>query len=160
MAKPKRDHKAAYRRRDERARALGFRNYYDQRVRGGRLEAPRPKGETLRRARGHAGPKDLESVLRSGRVAILSQEPIGERGADGRYKEVRVTAQMTDGSQRRFRLRTSSPTGDQLSSQKLRALRQAIVDSGTDVYTNPSLDVLTLSGAGADEDLDYVEEAA
>jgi hypothetical protein len=64
MAKPPRP---AYDRNAE-ARALGFRNYYEIRIRGGITAAragritpdtPRPTGEELRQARGHAGLFDL-----------------------------------------------------------------------------------------------------
>lgn len=161
--KRSRDHAAAYRRRDERARAEGFASYYDKRVRGGKLDTPRPKGETLRHRRGHAGPADLEQLLRAGKVAVLSQEPVGQPGEDGRYRQVRVTAQLSDGSQRRFTLRSQGPTGDQLSRENLKSLRAAISDAGTDVYTNPSIDVLALGDRddGAEEDwLDIEDDEA
>jgi hypothetical protein len=127
--------------RNRRARELGFRNEYDRRTHG-------KEGDALRAARGHAGPADLEDALRSGRVAIMTQEPYGERNAQGQYEEVRVTVQMVDGSQRRYRLH-----GDQLTDEALAPLRDAASASGTDVYSNPSLDVLLL----VDDDLDSVE---
>lgn len=130
---------SAWEGRNARAQAAGFRNYYDYRAHDyGRSEG-KLAGDALRQARGHASAADLESTLASGRVVVLSQEPVGDRLPDGRYREVRVTAQMVDGSQRRFRLR-----GKQLTEPELRPLRAAIQDSGTDVYNNPSLDVLAI----------------
>lgn len=157
----RRDYAAEYARRSERARELGYGSYYERRVRAGRPpSAEAPTGERLRLQRGHAGPADLEDLLRRGRVLILNQEPVGERDPKtGRYREVRVTAQLDDGSQRSFRLR-----GRQLEADRLRPLRQAAVGGGVDVYTNPSLDVL---GFITDEDLeepdlawDELEESA
>ena len=129
---------SSWERRNARARSLGFRNYYDYRAHNYGRSPAKLAGEGLRMARGHAGPADLARMLRSGRVAVLSQEPVPDtRRADGRYGEVRVTAQLTDGRQVRFRLR-----GRQLTNRQLSPLRDAVTDAGTDVYTNPSLDML------------------
>lgn len=134
---------AAWEKRNARARALGYRSYYDYRAHNYGKSRDRLSGEALRLLRGHAGPADLERAIRSGRVSVLSQEPVGDRDPKtGRYKEIRVTAQLSDGSQRRYRLRSASPTGDQLSPSALKQLRAAIADGGADVYTNPSVDVL------------------
>ncbi len=150
----RRDYKAEYARRQSLARRLGYGNYYARRVRAGAPpSAAAPRGERLRLQRGHAGPSDLERLLRRGQVAILNQEPVGERDPKtGRYGEIRVTAMLADGSQRSFRLR-----GAQIEPKRLRPLRQAAVAGGADVYTNPSLDVLRLR---TEADLDEQEEAA
>lgn len=148
----RRDYAAEYAARQARARAAGFESYYGRRIRAGAPPSePRPLGEALRLARGHAGPADLERALRSGRVTILQQTPVGERDEKGRYQEVRVTAQFTDGHQRSYRLRSK-----QLEADNLRPLRQAAVDVGVDIYTNPSLDVLGFRAH--DLDLEEVEE--
>lgn len=137
--------------RNEHARRLGFRNYYDYRAHDyGKRE--KLSGDALRSARGHAGPADLERVLRSGRVAVLTQEPY-DRGPDGRWREVRVSVQLVDGSQQRFQLRD-----EQLTDAALAPIRDAIADSGTDIYSSPSLDVLLLTDGESDlevfEDVD------
>lgn len=61
----------AWQRRNERARAEGFRNYYDKRTRG-KPDAPKPTGDALRRARGHAGAADVTRAIASGRVETIS----------------------------------------------------------------------------------------
>lgn len=130
---------SSWERRNDRARALGYRNYYDYRAHDFGRSRAKLSGEALRAARGHVGAADLEALLRSGRVAVLSQEPVGDRDASGRYRQVNVAAQLTDGSQRRFRLR-----GAALQPDHMAGLRGAVSDAGTDIYTNPSLDVLFL----------------
>ena len=149
---------AGWQERNARARRLGYESYYDYRAHDyGRIPAgePRQAGSALRLSRGHAGPADLERLLRSGQVAVLSQEPVGDRRADGTYTEVRVTAQLTDGRQARFRLR-----GHQLRrGGAIDDLRAAVTDAGTDIYSNPSLDVLMLVDQGEidDDDVDLDE---
>lgn len=132
----------SWQRRNDRARSLGYRNFYDYRAHDyGKLppSAPRLRGGELRVARGHAGPADLQRLISRGRVSTMFQEPVGERDDAGRYREVRVTVQLNDGSQQRFRLR-----GRQLKADELEPLRAAVSAAGPDVYTNPSIDVLFL----------------
>ena len=143
----------SWERRNAHARALGFRNYYDYRVHDFGRSPSRLGGEALRAARGHAGAADLERLLRTGKVAVLSQEPVGDRDAKGRYREVRVAVQMTDGSQRRFTLK-----GHSLTPDGMRPLQAAVADAGADIYTNPSLDVLFLFDRDElDEELDWTD---
>lgn len=143
----KRDYAREYARRQARARTLGYQSYYARRIRAGAPpSAPRPVGERLRELRGHASAADLRAVLRSGRAEILVQEP-GPRNRKGQVTEVRVTVQLTDGSQRTYRIRsrTLSDPGE------LRSLRLAIRDSGTDIYVSPSPDVIGLGRTIAEE---------
>jgi hypothetical protein len=89
-----RDHQAAYRRRDARARAEGFASYYDKRVRSGKLSAPRPRGRELRRRRGHAGRADFLASLGEGDLIIMPRgissveyDP-NARNGQGAYREI------------------------------------------------------------------------
>lgn len=142
----RRDYAAEYARRQAKARREGFAGYYQRRT---AERATRPLSEL----RGHAGPADLRRLLRSGRVDILTQEP-GARNRRGQIQSVRITAQLTDGSQRSFTIR-----GKAISDPaRLRPLRRAIRDGGADVYVTPSPDVLRLRDV--EDDLEIVVEAA
>lgn len=64
-----------WQKRNARAKALGYRNYYDYRAHdNGRIPPERPalKGPELARARGHASAADLSTLLRRKRVEMLS----------------------------------------------------------------------------------------
>lgn len=116
---------AYWQRRNEAARAKGYKNYYDYRAHGyGRdaPDAPRATGERLRRLRGHAAGSDLLAAARSGRIELAIVEP-GSKGGDGRYRSARIVATMDDGSERTFWLR-----GKQFDQGA--ALGQAIRDGG------------------------------
>jgi hypothetical protein len=63
---------ASYQRRNARARALGYESYYHQRIAAGAPpEAPKPRGEQLRRRRGHVGPEDLVGFIRRGDLILM-----------------------------------------------------------------------------------------
>jgi len=118
---------------DARARALGYESYYDYRVHGfGRIP---PGGEVtpeMRRAfRGHAGLADLVQAINRPRNRPVEIAPQGtERGADGRWKTIRVGAkfQRADGSlySLNYYLR-----GRSASSANLRALRDNLAAPGS-----------------------------
>lgn len=130
--------------RNANARAKGYKSYYDYRAHDyGRIapSLPRLSGERLRKARGHTGYSDLLQQVRAGRVEILSQTP-GERdSASGQYSDVTVDVVLTDGSQRSYTLRGKDLRGDRIDT-----LRGAVSAAGSDIYTNPSLDILDLTG--------------
>lgn len=118
---------AYWQRRNEAARAKGYKNYYDYRAHGYGAEppaAPRATGERLRRLRGHASRAGLEQLVRSGRVELAIVEP-GAKGADGLYSEARVVLTLDDMDERVFWLR-----GKALQSEQARQLGQAIRDGG------------------------------
>jgi hypothetical protein len=131
--KAKRDYKAAYARRNARARALGFTSYYDQRVRKGRLSAPRPTGAALRRLRGHASGRDLLATARDGDVVIAS---MGGRDANGKYHHVDITLLGSDGGDLEFTLR-----GPQMKTSYLKQLVADLEAKGVAFSPAPSLDL-------------------
>ncbi len=125
-----RDYAAEYKRRQAKARKEGYAGYYGKRVRrGAPASAPAPKGESLRRARGHASRADLARLLRSGQVEILDQTPVGPR-EQGRFQRVEITAQLANGDQRKFTLRKA-----EMTTKKLKPLREAITESESDIYS-------------------------
>jgi ribosomal protein L27 len=131
--KTRRDYAAAYKRRDARARALGFKSYYDQRVRKGKLSAPRPTGAALRRARGHASGRDLLATARDGDVVVAS---MGGRDAQGRYRQIDITLLGSDGGDLEFTLR-----GSQMKASYLRRLVADLGAKGVTFSPAPSLDL-------------------
>ena len=81
----------AVERRNARARAAGFRNYYEQRIRGGVRKAvpgsPRPTGEALARARGHRGHADaIRAIPRAQSASITGMG----RDSSGRFTKIAV----------------------------------------------------------------------
>lgn len=87
---------AAWERRNELARAKGFRNYYEYRTRTAPGEA-KPSADVLRRRRGHAGRADLDRTLKAGNVELIS---VVQTRWDPPTFELLLT--MKDGSQRTF----------------------------------------------------------
>ncbi len=124
---------ASYERRNAAARALGYRNYYDYRTHNhGTIPAtqPRPTGELRQRLRGHRSASDLANTIKTGRVELIMQFPVGERDpATGQFKAIEFQVIMDDGTTRTYILR-----GDQLDKDKLAPLRDAIVDAGLAPY--------------------------
>ena len=94
----------AWERRNARARAEGFKNYYEKRTRE-KPGAPKPSKETLRRRRGHAGARDLEKIITSGRVELVN---VVQTGYDPPTFDVLCI--LEDGSQRSFTLRGEAAT--------------------------------------------------
>jgi hypothetical protein len=131
--------RAAYRRRNERAQAAGFRNYYDQRVRRGRLDQPRPTGQLLRRARGHGTGKDLVKAARPGSIIVTLPT---DRDQDGTYSKVYVHMIDAAGREQEFLLQ-----GRQLKADYLRQLVRDLDAEGA-IFSPSPYDLPSLSGTG------------
>lgn len=136
----------AYERRNARARALGYKSYYDYRAHGNGArapEAPRLSGEKLRQARGHASAADLERANLDGALVTT----IGEgRRADGSYQRLRVTVVDIDGRQREYVLR-----GKQAEARQLRRTIATVAGSGAVFSPSPSLDLQQMVGDDVDD---------
>ena len=134
--KPARAWKAAYRRRDQRARDLGYKNYYDYRAHGNGAtppSAPRSTGNRLRVLRGHASGADLIRAAGRGGFVIAT---LGGRDGIGRYTRVDVTLIADDGSETDFLLR-----GKQLEKDYLAQLVDDLERAGVTFSPNPSGDL-------------------
>ena len=79
---------SAWERRNERARALGYRNEYERRIlRGAPPGSPRPSGEALARARGHRGHADaIRAIPRAQSASITGMG----RDSAGQFTRVHV----------------------------------------------------------------------
>jgi hypothetical protein len=98
-----------WQRRNARAIELGYRNYYDYRAHdNGRLppSAPALRGDELARSRGHRSAADLEKLLRSGRVELVST--VHSFDANGKPVTT-VLVQTSDGSTSEYVLRGKQP---------------------------------------------------
>lgn len=140
---------AAWERRNARARALGYKSYYDYRAHdNGRRppDAPRLRGEALARSRGHRGEADLDRLIRSGRVELVNTiSTVDARGKFG----IDVLVTLADGRTIEFRI----------PERRAPAIGQLIDDMGGDA---PQLvgSPRTLKRFGHDEDDDELEAAA
>lgn len=131
------------------ARELGFRNAYELRIRGGITKArrgditpdtPRPTGEQLRQARGHAGLFDLVREFPVGStVAIGSNLGDLERNDNGNWDEIPVAVYGADGTERDYVLRN-------LSDDELAWLLDQLDDLDADY--SPDYDLNALLPAG------------
>lgn len=106
MARPRKPRRAtsAWEKRNARARALGYRNYYHYRTSEyGKLPpaAPRPTGAKLRRLRGHSGRADFLADLGEGDLIImpngLSSVEFDEDARDGVGAYVEIVKLVIDG---------------------------------------------------------------
>ncbi len=101
----------SYERRNARARALGYKSYYDFRTRG--QSGARPpdaaplEGYELRLARGHASRADLVASIKPGTLVVASPDEESRR-KDGSYSRIQITTIDADGKERNFLLRGSS----------------------------------------------------
>jgi hypothetical protein len=142
----------AYQRRNARARALGYRSYYDYRAHGNGARppsAPKLSGEKLRQARGHASAADLRRASLDGALVTT----IGEgRKADGSYERLRVIVVDLDGRQREYVLR-----GKQARQRQLRQTVAAIDAAGAVFSPSPSLDLQTMIDEPDDFDVEAPE---
>ncbi len=138
---------AAYERRNELARAKGFRNYYEQRTRK-TPGAPKPSREELRRRRGHAGPQDLERLIRSGRVELVN---VVQTGYDPPTFDVLCI--MQDGTQRSFTLKGEAAT------KRFRAAVDAAGPDAPQLVGSPK-GRGALAAAGGSDDPDTAAEIA
>ena len=99
----------AWQRRNARAQALGFRNYYDYRAHnyGRRPPSEEPaRGPELARLRGHRGPADLDRALSRGDVELMN---VIQTSTDPPEFEVLVT--RADGSTATYRVRGDAAIG-------------------------------------------------
>jgi hypothetical protein len=125
-----------YQRRNQRAQALGYRNYYDYRVHNhgkSPASAARPRGESLARLRGHRSSADLRREAAEGTLMIVVASA---RGKDGQYKWVDVNVVDHRGRERVYRLR-----GAQLKRAKLNGLIGELSARGVSVSPSPSIDL-------------------
>jgi hypothetical protein len=135
--------------RNAEAQALGFRNYYEVRIRGGIAAArrgditpdtPRPTGEQLRQARGHAGLFDLVREVQPGSVVEISVN-LGQlnRNDNGNWDEIPLRVFAPDGTERDYLLRN-------LSDDELAWLLDELDDLDTDY--SPDYDLNAMLPAG------------
>lgn len=135
---PRRKLSPAYERRNQRARALGYRSYYDYRAHdNGRLppDAAPVKGERLGRLRGHRSATDLVRSVKTGSLVMVVNH--SERDAStGQYTWVEVVTVDPSGRERSFRLR-----GPQLRRRRLERTVTRIERRGGVLSPSPSLDI-------------------
>lgn len=96
--------------RNERARELGYRNYYDYRAHGYGAKAPSEpaaRGEDLARLRGHRGAADLERL--SNRIEVMTVLP-ADRNAKGQWVTATVIVELDNGKTMQFTLRGKNLT--------------------------------------------------
>lgn len=113
MAPPrKRDYAAEYARRQSLAKQRGHGSYYEQRIRGGstaKPDAPRPSGSELRKARGHAGLRDLlREIQPESLIAVSTNLRNLETDDRGNWVEIPLTVYGPDGDEREYTLRDVS----------------------------------------------------
>lgn len=140
-AKPRRDYAAEYARRQARARAAGFRSYYEQRTRRA-PGAEKPPPDVLRRRRGHAGPADLRRDAGAG-DQLTAQ--LTRRDDQGRYRRIEIAVDSPDGTTTTYRLH-----GRQLRKDFLLRLVRDLEAAGVTFSPAPSQDLRRLA-RGASE---------
>ena len=121
---------AGWERRNARARAAGYRNYYDFRAHdNGRLppSAPALRGELLARSRGHRGASDLQKAVDAGRVSMAQ---VYDTTKDSSGKVTHVSMLVTDqrGNQRLYRVAVG-----RMSVEQLEHLQASLDAQGVDV---------------------------
>lgn len=118
---------AGWERRNEAARARGYRNYYDYRMHryGARpADEPIPRGEAGYRLRGQHGPAALRLQLRKPEgIALIVEIP--EANRKGQWTHMRYVITYTSGRIREFKVRV--PDSDTLARWRI-----LINDSGVD----------------------------
>lgn len=106
MARPRKQRRepSAWEKRNARAKALGYRNYYDYRIHEfGKLPpgAPAPTGAKRRQLRGHAGRADFLADLAEGDLIImpngLSSVEFDDEARDGEGAYVEIVKLVIDG---------------------------------------------------------------
>lgn len=151
----------AYERRNELARARGYRNYYDYRIHdNGRIPAGEPplQGGARARARGHTGRSDFLRLIRANPDAYVL--PVGlRRWPNGQWALIHILVLLPDGTERHFYLRSRpGAENDPASQRSLEFLKAELQASGNYVVAAPSIDVF----ADMDEppDFDELDEVA
>lgn len=158
MARPRKTQASAWAKRNARARALGYRNYYDYRAHGyGSRPAAEPafRGEKLRQLRGHASGADLAAAARPGDLIVAT---MGSRDSQGRYRSIDILLVGADGDDQEFQIRQRH----QLTRDYLTALVADLEAAGAIFSPAPSLDLRRIADEASDEedddDLDEDEE--
>lgn len=141
-----------------RARALGYRDYYDYRLHGsGRIPpeqaVPGPGTPERARLRGHRGVADLERSLRSGDVIVLP-DGLASIGKDlrGNYRNIRVLVVKHNGRGQHFTI--SRADYDRMVKMLDRAATAGAIFSPA-----PSLDLRRLVRAGDRPELELEEDS-
>ena len=141
--KRKRDYAAAYRRRDERAKAAGYKNYYDYRLHGYGKQPPAaplpPKGQRAR-LRGHRSGRDLERKAKRN-AGLLVTAILADRQADGTFAKLYVNTIDQDGKETEYML-----TGHQLDKDYLKQLVADLEAAGAVFSPSPSTDLRQIAG--------------
>ena len=141
---------ATWERRNARARALGYENYYDYRAHGYGSEppsAPRATGEELARLRGHRADADLARKLESGQAADVSVLKTVRDPRTGQITELEVMVTDHSGRMSRYRVRDTSDAGRQ-------RIDEALLAGGVE----PKGYLKRLLEEDEEEDLDYDED--
>lgn len=103
---------AAWERRNDRARALGYESYYDYRAHGYGRKAPRePRatGDELARLRGHRADSDLLRRLKAGDVELASSAQTVRDPKTGQFRSVTIDIVDARGRVTRYKLRKLGP---------------------------------------------------
>jgi hypothetical protein len=123
-----------------RARAAGYKSYYDFRLHGSGRVAPGvaapAKGSAERaRLRGHRGAADLVRNLKPGDVIVVPNGlPDIAKDAKGRYAKIEVMVLRDDGSTDRFTIRRST-------YERMAGLLEQMAAKGAVFSPSPSLDL-------------------
>lgn len=131
---------SAYQRRNARARALGYRNYYHYRTaeNGKRPpSAPRLRGQELKRARGHAAGGDFLREIKEGELVLVDDYKRDKK--TGQYVWVDLKVLDAKSRERIYRLR-----GKQLKIAFLRKLVDELDKKGAVISPNASFDLRKL----------------
>jgi hypothetical protein len=135
-----RNYKAEYEGRNARARALGYKGYYDYRAHdNGRIPPSRARvtGDALAKARGHRSRADLIADSRDG---LLTVERTERDQKTGRITKVDLLLIDKDGKEKRYTLRRN-----QLTTKALARLVEDLDAQGVIFSPSPSLDLRRLS---------------
>ncbi len=143
---------ATWERRNARARAAGYRNYYDYRAHAyGRRPASEPaaSGEQLARLRGHRGGADLRRELAAGRVSHVRALP-PELDPLGRIRRQELLVTYADGRQRTFVLKAQA-----LDPERLRGLVDDLDAAGIHYAPRYVLAAVYLEPTGTEDDIPF-----
>lgn len=153
---------AYWQKRNARAIAAGYRNYYDYRAHdNGKLppSAPSLRGEMLARSRGHRGYADFRRQVSGGRVSMAQVYQSERDEKTGKMRTVSLLVTDKRGNQRIYTIRV-----EQLDDTELVELEAELEAQGVDVreYTRkvnlPSM--FDDEEPEPDEDLDELDEPA
>lgn len=117
---------AAWEARNAKARAAGFRNYYDYRAHNYGRRETKAEGAELERLRGHRADKDLARRIAARDIELISTGRIDRDPKTGRFRKVEVMVVDSQGREARYRL-------GKLSKKDRDRLSQALGASGVRV---------------------------